>query len=141
MCGCLCIYNLSNQEACYWLVSPLRYSDDCASTTVLCWHHFYWLDFHFFLGHILMRPTGICSTIARYQPVTAQFSGSFLKLISVYACLRMLSVTDLFTFSIKPIWQTAVIWIFAVYSLAVDYLHPLICLGHSTADATSVWEV
>ena len=48
-------------------------------------------------------------------------------------CLCMLSVTDLYAFSIKLKQQTVVLWIFAMHFSTVAYLRTSIPLGHSIA--------
>ena len=67
-----------------WLRPCTWHSDNRVSMTVLWWHHCYWLDSQFFLGHIYTNETirGICSNnacSAVYGSVTAQFSESSLK--------------------------------------------------------------
>ena len=56
-------------------------------------------------------------------------------------CVRTLSVTDPYTFSVKPKWRMAVLWIFNARCTTVAYLCTLIPLGHSTVDSPGAWEV
>ena len=59
----------------------------------------------------------------------------------VQIAIVYVTVTEPYTFSVKPKWQTVVFWIFATHTSAVAYLHKSVPLEHSTVDIPGAWEV
>ena len=52
----------------------------------------------------------------------------------------MLSIMNLYTFSVKPNWRTGILWIVAAVSSAVAYLCTFIPLGYSMVDTPGSWD-
>ena len=84
-----------------------------ADTTLLA------VDLQFFHSSTQMRPSGgICDTIASCLAVTAQFSGSSLKLISVYRLLDLIRVTLMHLELANAVGQmSACLYTFCIFQL------------------------
>ena len=103
----------------------------CMTYTAAGWQHFIFFCDLFQRTHLYMKWTLTGDTTAF----------SFFFTSANHHCLRILSVMDLYTYSIKPKWQMTLSWIFAARSSAVAYLQTSDPLEHSTVDVPGPCEV
>ena len=96
----------------------------------------------YILWHLAVQLTCLCCLCDMYEAHNAPWTGGTNVFVLSFAghCL-ILSITDLYTFSVEPKWQMAPLWIFATCSSAATYLRTLVSLRHSMVDIPGPWEV